>query len=321
MPATGRDIHIDVPLTNVALNYRPQGMIADIVAPVVPVPKQSNMYPVWNQADIFRVEDDNRAPGDEALKIYRSVSSDTFFCKNYALKTPLTLEDMENADEAYIQTLREGRTMFLLDKLGLGWEKRIALLCTSGSNVYSYTATASAWNVPAGGGDPVGNVMTKINMIQDMSGYRPNKIIFGGQAWRSFRIHDAVTKYFWGTAGGSGQSRMVSRQQAAQLFEVDDILVGEAYYNTAGPQLSMALASLWADHVWVGYVAPRPSIEVPSALYTFRWTRPGVPNMQVERHPFNSKTKTEEVEVGYYQDEKKVSSALMALLTNVNSST
>ena len=145
MGATGHDIHIDVPLTNVALNYRPAGMIADMICPVVPVPKQSNLYPVWSQADAFRVEDDIRAPGAEARKITRNVSSDTYYCTGRALKMPLTLEDIENADEAYLQTLREGRTTYILDKLSLGWEKRIALLCTSGSNVYSYSACASAW--------------------------------------------------------------------------------------------------------------------------------------------------------------------------------
>jgi len=43
--------------------------------------------------------------------------------------------------------------------------------------------------------------------------------------------------------------------------------------------------------------------------------------MTVERHPFDSRKKTEEVEVGYYQDEVITSSALSYLITNVTSST
>jgi hypothetical protein len=318
MPATGHDIHIDVPLSNVALNYRPSGMIADLICPVVPVPKQSNMYPIWSQADAFRVVDDTRAPGTEANRIHRSVSSDTYFCMGRALKMGITLEDMENADEGYINTLREGRTTYILDKLALGWEKRVALLCTSGSNVGSYTVTASAWT--GTGADPATDVLNKIHMVQDISGYRPNRIVMGGKAWRSFRKHSAVQNLIWGSAGGNPPSRLLSREQAAALFEVDQVLVGDAYYNTAGGQLTMSLASLWNDHVWIGYVAPTPSIEVPSALYTFRWSRPGIPNLQVERHPYDTKRKVEEIEAGYYQDEKKVSSALMALLLSVNSS-
>jgi hypothetical protein len=318
MAATGHDIHIDVPLSNIALDYRPMGMIADMICPIVPVPKQSNMYPIWSQADAFRVVDDTRAPGEEAHKIYRSVSSDTYFCYGRALKMGLTLEDMENADEAYLSKLREGRTTFILDKLALGWEKRVALLCTSGSNVGSYSVTASGWT--GSGADPFTDVTNKINMVQDVSGYRPNRIVMGGKAWRSFRKHSAVQNMIWGSAGGNPPSRMLSREQAAALLEVDQVFVGDAYYNTTQENITMSLASLWSDHVWVGYVAPNPSVDVPSALYTFRWSRPGVPNLQVERHPYDSKKKVEEIEAGYYQDEKKVSSSLMALLLSVNSS-
>ena len=43
--------------------------------------------------------------------------------------------------------------------------------------------------------------------------------------------------------------------------------------------------------------------------------------MQVERHPYDSRTKTEDVEVGYYQDEKITGASYAFLLTAVNSST
>ena len=91
--ATGRDLHIDVPLSNIAMQYRPMDMIADLVAPVVPVGKQSDSYPVWDQGDALRVESDVRAPGTPARKITRDVSTDTYFATNYALAVDLTLEE------------------------------------------------------------------------------------------------------------------------------------------------------------------------------------------------------------------------------------
>jgi hypothetical protein len=56
-------------------------------------------------------------------------------------------------------------------------------------------------------------------------------------------------------------------------------------------------------------------------MYSYRWAAGGLPNMQAERHPFDPKTKSEEVEVGYYQDEKITGSDYSFLLTAVNSST
>jgi hypothetical protein len=321
MASTGRELHIDVPLSNVALNYRPQGMIADMIAPIVPVPKQSNMYPIWSQADSFRVENDMRAPGTEARRVHRSVSSGTYFAKNYALKADLTLEDMENADEAFLQGMREGKVNFILDKLFLGWEKRVGLYCTSGTNVYSYSACASAWtDLRDGYSDPISNVLTKVNMIQDVSGYRPNAIVFGGQAWRNFRRHQNVIRAIYGDTQGGMSGRQINQENAKALLEMDYLAVGEAYYNTADEGQTASLSSIWKDHVLVYYRPPAASIEVPSFMYTFRWAKLSIPQMQVERHPWDPKTKKEEIEAGYYQDEKITASTLGALLTCVNCS-
>ena len=43
--------------------------------------------------------------------------------------------------------------------------------------------------------------------------------------------------------------------------------------------------------------------------------------MMVERHPYDSRTKSEEVEVGYYQDEKITGDEYGFLIINVTSST
>jgi len=43
--------------------------------------------------------------------------------------------------------------------------------------------------------------------------------------------------------------------------------------------------------------------------------------MTVERHPYNSLTKSDDIEIGYYQDEAVIASNLGALITNVTSST
>lgn len=317
--AIGHDIHIDQNLTNVAINYRPMGLIADMIAPIVPVGKQSDYYPVWSQADILRVEEARRAPGTEANKITRSVSSGAYYAENYALKTSLTIEDRENMDAAYVSELRNGRARFLVGKMGLVWESRVANQLTSGSNIGSYAACASAWTDYTNS-DPATDIWTAMDIVQDTTGYRPNRLLFSGTAWRNFRRNDNVIDYLHGDTG-TGSPRIVSRQQAAALFEVDKIIVGEAYYNTADEGQSQSLSALWGDHVLTYYVPNAPSVEEPSFMYSFRWSRPGLPNMTIERHPFDAKIKAEEIELGVYQDEVVTSSVLGYLFTNVTSST
>lgn len=319
MASTGRDLHIDTLLSAMAIAYRPMGFIADMAFPVVPVDKQSNVYPIWDQAELFRADDDARAPGVEANIVQPTVSSGTYFAKNYALKTPLVLEDRENMDPGYYALMREGRVRFLKDKLMLGMELRVATLCNT-ANVGSTAPVTSAWSLAAV--DAIGHVATAIANVQDLTGYRPNRAVFGVQAWRLFR-QNAFTRaaVFGSNASGQPNGGWANASQVAQLLELDQVLVGGAYQNTANEGVAQTLASIWGYKVLLYYAPLAPSLDVPSFGYSFRWDRPGIPNMQAEVHPFDTRRKSEEVELGYYQDEKVTASPLAFLITDVHSST
>ena len=320
--ATGHDLHIDQHLSNVAISYEPKGMIADVIAPIVPVGKQSDTYIIWSHADAFRIEDDARAPGAEANKIERSVSSESYNAKNYALKMPLNLEDRENMDPVFIGNMREGRTKFIKSKLMLSWEQRVANLCTSGSNCGSYATVTSDWiDHTAGNSTPLADCWTAIANVQDSTGYRPNRCIMSELAWRNFRQHADVISIIYGYAGAPGEVgvRYASVEQFKRIFELDAFHVGRAYYSTTQEGQAASLSPLWGDHVLWYYAPSAPSIEEPSFMYSFRWNKPGLPNMIAERHPFDPKTKSEEIELGYYQDEKITAKNLGFLMTHVTS--
>ncbi len=317
--AIGHDLHIDVPLSKVAMEYMPKDLIADEIAPIVGVQKQSDSYIIYDQADAFRTEDDIRAPGDEANKITRSVSSDTFFCNNYALKYPLTLEDRENMDAPFIKKLRAGRAKYTTAKLQLNWEKRLVDMVTDSTYNGSYSTVVSDWlDATAGNSDPLGDVWTAINNVHDLTTYRPNRGIMGEIAWRAFRKHADVIDNIWGDTG-QGRTRYATTEHVKQIFELDTFKVGRAYYNSADEGQSQVLTQLWNDFCLFYYAPPNPSQDDPSYMYSFRWSRPSIPNMQVEVHPFDRKKKSEEIEVGYYQAEKVTGINLSFLLTNVTS--
>lgn len=320
--ATGHDLHLDTFLSNVAITYEPKGMICDVAAPIVPVGKQSDNYPIWDHAQAFIIEDDKRAPGTEANKIERSVSSETYFADNYALKMPLTLEDRENMDAVFVSQMREGQVKYIKSKLMLAWEQRLTNLCTSGSNVGSYATVDSDWIETRNGySDPLGDCWTGLNNVKDSTGYRPNKCIMGETAWQYFRRHADVIDIIYGESGNPGGkgARYASEENFKKIFELDEFFVGRAYYNSAGEGQSASLSALWGDSVLWYYAPDNPSIEEPSFMYSFRWNKPGLPNMIAERHPYDGKTKSEEIELGYYQDEKITAKNLGFLMTHVTS--
>ena len=65
---TGRDLHIDTPLTNLTIGYRPVGLIADQIYPIVPVTKQNDFYYVWPRQEWLRVRN-AEGPSDSPIVI------------------------------------------------------------------------------------------------------------------------------------------------------------------------------------------------------------------------------------------------------------
>jgi len=316
--ATGRDLHIDVALSNMAMGYRPANFIADMLFPTVQVDKQSNLFLVFDRADRTRVEDTTRAPGTLARRVTENIGSSSYFCKNYALAAAAVLEDKLNADAMHLATLINGKTTYLLDKLLMDWEFRVANLVCSGSNVGSYSAPTSNWALGVNGtnGAPLANINTALDNVHGSTGMYPNNIAFGIDAWKSFRRDAVVRNLIFGTNNGGGYPSTV---QAANLLGVDRVIVGGAYQNTGQENVAESLSAVWKDKVLVYYAPPTPSTDRPSFGYSFRWAAPGLPNMQVERHPYDTRTKSEDIEIGYYQDEKVTGASYGFLLTNVNS--
>jgi len=315
--ATAENTHVDALLSNVAINYRPEGMIADLIFPMVPVAKQSDFYSIFLRSDALRVEESLRAPGTEANEITREVSTAAYFAKNYALKYGVTIEDRANADPIFVQQLLNGRVEYIMDKLMLGWETRIASQVTSTTNVGSSAAVASAWS-DLTNADPLGDVQAGMDNIQDSTGKRVKRIVFGDLAWRNFRRNTAIRNLIFGVDNGGGYPNVA---QVKALLEVDDILIGGAYQNTANEAQAEVLAQVWGDNVLLFHTPASPSTEQPAFGYSFRWSAAGLPNLQAERHPYDSRKKREEVEVGYYQGEEIVGADYGFLIADTQSST
>lgn len=315
--ATGRDLHVDQNLTQMAINYRPVGMIADQIFPIIPVDKETDQYPVFSQAEAFAIENTLRARGTKAHKVTRSVSSDNYSAKNYALAHSMPIEDWVNMDAAYAFELQNGASQYLLDKLLLDWDRRVLSKIGSATNVSTGFLPASSWT--GANGDPVTQLFQVIEQVHNTTAYRPNRMIFGWRAANFFRRNQQVRNFLLGTNNGGGT---VSEQQIAGIFDIEKVMIARAFYNTAAEGRALNLSNTFpSDAVLAYYCPPTPSRVAPSFAYTFRWQAPGLPApLSVERHPYDTKTKTQDIEVGFYQDEKITSSALGALLLGVGSS-
>jgi len=314
-----RVVHVDQHLTNVALAYRPSGFIAEEIAPIVAVAKQSDLLPEWVQDDFFRRPTTLRAKSSEAKVVEFQVASQQYFAQNYALKTRLAVEDRENADPVFATTLDEGRVRFLRDLLALDQDARVLSQVGSTSNVGSSSNVASSWSTRTTNSDPVGDIWAVMDNFQSANAFRPNRILFGNLAWRHFSRHNSVIDKIRATAL-TGAGLPVREDDVRTLLEVEKVIVARGYRNTAEEAIAATYSPIFNDQVLV-YRAPlAPSMEQPSFMYGFRWRRPGLADMQVERHPFDPKVKAEEIEMGYYQDELITAARFGWLINGVGSS-
>jgi hypothetical protein len=319
-----RELHIDTHLTNLAINYRPQNFIADQIAPIVPVDKESNSYPIFSRFENFAIEDTTRSRGTEAKKVTRSVSSANYLARNYALGFDVTVEDLANMDAAFRGELDLGAAKYLVGKLGLDMERRVLTLATNTAAVSSVFVPSSAWNVTGTaatpGGDPFSQVMQMIEQVQGFTGQRPNSILIGWKAWNYMRRNYNMRNLINGVNNRGGT---VTRDQVASIFEVDRFLVSEALWHTANENAvnsGQLTANPMTDKLLVYYAPMAPSREDPSFMYSFRWTPNGYPApFTVERHAYDTRKKVETIEAGYFQDERVTGSDYGALLVGVGS--
>lgn len=315
--ATGRDLHIDQNLTNVALAYRPAGMVADMIAPIVIVDKETNVYPVFNQGEALAIHSTLRARNTQAQRITRSVSSGNYACKNYALAYDQPIEDRANMDAAYAYQLDVGATTSIVDGLMLDWDNRVLQAVGSASNVSTGFLTGSSW-VGATNGDPISMIWRAMEQVQGTTAYKPNSLLFGWRAWNYFRRNVNARNFVLGTNNGGGA---VTRRATQEAFEVERLLVSTAFKNTANEAQAAALGNTFPSDAVLAYYAPQaPSRDTPSFMYSFRWAAPQLPTpFVVERHAYDTKSKNDSIEAGYYQDERITSAALGALLVGVGS--
>lgn len=304
-PSTGRDLHIDVPLSNVIVGRRPEGFIADELLPITAVTKQSNIYYKYKHLEWFRDEDRDltlRAPGTEAKKVHFTVTSDTYFAPNFALGTDWPIEDEVNADE--VLQWAESSALFLADKLLLDYERRIATLAVTTTNVGTTSTIASLWTDPVNS-TPFFDLNDKLENFRQRTGVKANTLIIPEQVVSKLRGNSQIRDILFGDRGG-----LATVEQFAKLFNVERVLIPASQVNTAAefdPQ-GGTLSNIWGNNVYLAKISLLSGRFTDTWLNAFRWTSPqlGQP-FAVIRHPFDTKKRIFELEVSYYQAEKVVS--------------
>ncbi len=303
-------------LSNISIGQRPSGLIAPELFSVVSVPTQRGSYTVWGTEN-FKAPEDIRQKGSISNKITFSVSSADYNIPNRGLRDEIPLEDLAN-DQIGVE---EAKTFALTDNMALAWEVRVANLVTNTSNVGSSVTLTSSGNFnDFANSEPQQAIEDGLDAVRFGAKADANRIIFGVQAWKTFKQHPQIQNLIFPHGGG-----IPTPAQVAALFFNDNpegrVLIAKSIYDSAEENQTASFSDVWGDDIFIGYVNPRPSRFMPSFGYSFEWTPANFPAANAVITDDENKAGSKHVrhiEILRYQIEKVTLAGAGYLIKDVN---
>ena len=269
---TRSQVHIDGPLTNIsiALVQEETHFIATQFAPIIPVQKQSDRYFIWDKAWYRQVNSQRRAPATESAGTGHQVSNDSFFCDVWAIHHDVPWQDRDNADNPL--DLDRDALVFLMQDMLIrrDLECATALFADSiwtGSTTGSDITVGVSWDQTAS--VPIQDIADQTSAILESTGKVPNTLVLGYDVFSDLRNHEDLLDRIKYTQRG-----VVTVDLMAALFDVERVLVARGSRDTEQEGNATATEDFifnQKDAVLL-YVNPSPSINAPSACYSFAWT-------------------------------------------------
>lgn len=259
-----RPFPINPQMTAIAIAYRNPdvALIADLVLPRTPT-AQEFKYLKYDLAAGFTVPD--ARVGRKSLPNEVDFSATEIIDKvlDFGLDDIIPNEDIE-ADNQGVDPMGTA-VAYLTNLVNLAREVRTANLVFNTSSYaagqYTTLAGGNQWSDTVNS-DPV----AAIGDALDIPIIRPNVATFGQQAWTKLRRHPKLVQAIKNTNQGAG---MVSREEFAEFFELQEVLVGQGLANTAKKGQAISLSRVWGKHASFFY---RDRAAGPQAGVTFGMT-------------------------------------------------
>jgi len=272
-------VHVNVPLSQLAVLYRPleSGFIANEVCPILPVQHESDLYYVFAQGDFYATDVDDLVPDRaEPREVEFSHTTAQYQARRRELAWSISDRERGNADaQLRLETNKQNGTM---GRLALKRETRVAALLrktTNGGQIALGANAANKWdNAATTYLNILGDVTLGITAMRQAIGLRPNTIVIPAA------VAEGMNKSAFYTSSAGPQSIYSGRPDEVPLFTQYPllpavlwgmrVLVPGVISNTATEGQTASYADIWSEQVRLLYVDPSPSIETPSVAYTFQ---------------------------------------------------
>lgn len=236
-------------MTAIAIAYRNPDvvMIADDVLPRVPVGARSFDWIEYPEAEMFGVPDTRVGPRSAPNQIELTGEKRSATVDDYGIDVPLDNPAIEAAEAAGYNP-RNRATEMATNIVLLDREIRVARVVTDATLYHvdqKMAATIAAFF------DDAADPFESVDAMLDACWMRPNQLTFGHASWRAFRKHPKVVQAVKGSTTSTGR---LTRQEVADAFEVNRVLVGSGRVNVAKPGLAPTISRTWGQTITGQYI-------------------------------------------------------------------
>jgi len=277
-------VHVNRPLTNLTIMYQQQlnKFVAGRVFPPMPVTFKSDLYYIFNRGDMYRNSMQLRAPGAEAAGGGYKLATASYNCEVYAIKEPIPDQVRANSDQGLNP---DADATFYVTQQALinrdvNWCSSFFKTGVWGEDLTGVTGTPSAgqfqkWS--QAGSTPIEDILNASIVIEQATGYLPNKLVLGAQVYNDLKTNAEITDRLKYGQTGPGIVT-VKESDLAQVFEVDEVVVARAIQTSSAENnvpnsdtTPDTFAYIAGNNALLTYAAPSPGLRVVSGGYTFNW--------------------------------------------------
>ena len=274
---------LDPILSAVARGYRsPKAAIANVLFPIVTVGQRAGRILAFGPDD-FKLVSTARAPGANTKRIQFGYASEPFSLVDYRLEGAVPVELMEEAQAVPGIDLQSNAVRRVQNVMALEREKKAADLALDAAKYDSAnkaTLTADTqWDDPDS--DPFAAILAAKEVIRGKTGEMPNVLTLGPKVLTALRTHTKVLSRL-STATDRPPATL---QQLQALFELQQIVVGEAVYHNG-----TSFVDVWGKDAVLAFTTPASQQEMGSPSYGYTYQLQGRPS--VEEGYFDDNTNT-----------------------------
>jgi hypothetical protein len=253
---------LNVALSNYAKSFRNNAFVGDLIAPRVPVGRQSFQYTVFDRSNQRLDRQTLRAPGTTPQTDRMNYSEYPYFCKSRALRAIVPYEQEQYALGLGFSE-KQAATRRLIDKISLDRENYIAQLVTTLANVTNNQSISgtSMWDNYTGVSHPI-PVVEAAKALVRQSGVEATHLILSDPVVTALCNHPDIIDRFKYTAGGA-----ITIDQLTQVFGVQCVRAAAVSLDKANNA-----SYVWGTSAVLVSVQPASSMDDLSALKTFSWS-------------------------------------------------